>query len=312
MNRISISRNRSDISQSVDDSFDLIIKIHRFFGVTNLEDVKNSSTKRKWKSILFIFYQIIIYIILILNEGYLIFKLSGSENLNRTQKITSFAYYIIRILTGILSSILFSIRSKQFIKIISNLRLITMSLDNNGIKSNNQLKNFSYFIYLFFGYLLASDIFLCVILYFRFNLYWKILIEFYSYVYIHSVDFYFIYLTKYVIIIQKLFNDDLLRYNSSVIKLSDVHYLKSNFLKIQSFITDISSILSPLLLINCATLTYYLVVSCYFFSNTIFNQEYIKSYKPPILPLYFITNTFLQLLIICLCAENINKKVSNI
>jgi len=290
MRRNSISRNQSNISQPIDDSFDLIIKFHRFFGVTNLEDVKNSSTKQKWKSILFILYQIIIYTILIFNLGYVILKYSKSKNLNRTQLITSLFYYIIRLLMGVLSSILFSIRSKQFVKFISNLRLFTTSLDNNGVKSKNRLKNLRYFIYLFFGYLLVLDI-MSVIIYSQYNLLWEIFIEFYSYVYIYSVDFYFIYLTNYVITIQKLFNDDLLRFNSIIIKLSDVHYLKSNFLKIQSFITDISSILSPILLINCATLTYHLVVSCYFFFNTIFNQEYIKSYKPLMLSLYFITST---------------------
>jgi hypothetical protein len=311
MYRNSINRNQRDINQSVNDRFELIIKIHRFFGVTNLEDVKNSSTKQKWKSILFILYQIIIYTILIFNQGYVILKFSKSENLNRTQIITSLFFYIIRLLTGILSSILFSIRSKQFVKFISNLRLFTTSLDNNGVKSKYRLKNLRYFIYLFFGYLLFIDI-MSVFIYYQYNLLWEIFIDYYSYVYIYSADFYFIYLTNYVIIIQKLFNDDLLRFNSINIKLSDVHYLKSNFLKIQSFITDISSIFSPLLLINCAILTYHLVVSCYFLFNTILTRKYTESYVMLILPLYFITNAFLQLLIICLCAENINKKVSNI
>jgi len=181
MKRNSNSVNQSDKSQSVDDSFDLIIKIHRFFGVTNLEDVKNCSTKQKWKSILFIFYQIIIYIILILTEGYVILKFSGFEHSNRIQKVTSLSYYIIRILKGILSSVLFSIRLKQFIKIISNLRLITTSLDNNGVKSNNRLKNFRYFIYLFFGYLLVLQLIKCIFIYSQYNLLWEIFIEFYSY-----------------------------------------------------------------------------------------------------------------------------------
>jgi hypothetical protein len=145
MSRNSINTNQSDINQSVNDRFDLIIKLNRFFGVTNL-DVKNSPTKKKWKSILFIFYQIMIYISLILSSISIILKSSNDSSFNKIDKTTFYAIFILITSRSVLTSILFSIRAKRLSQIIINMRSFIISLDNKRIKSNSRFKNIRYFI----------------------------------------------------------------------------------------------------------------------------------------------------------------------
>jgi len=309
MNRNSINRNQRDINQSVNDRFDLIIKIHRFFGVTNL-DVKNSQTKKKWKSILFILYQIVIYIALILNNIFIIVGFSEDKSLNKTRKITFYSILIISTLKSVLSSILFSIRANQLIQININMRSFIISLENNQIKSGNRLKNIRYFFYIFVIYLIALDLMISSLAYFKNNMFWKALIDIFFYVHEYSIDFYFIYLVLYVISLQKLFNDNLSKFNSIILSLSDVKYLKYKFLTIQSIISDITNVLSPILLIHCSSLIYQFIVSCYYCFKNIFGNDNIK-YSVLIIPFYSLITVFSQLLIISLCAEIINKKVQN-
>jgi hypothetical protein len=92
-------------------------------------------------------------------------------------------------------------------------------------------------------------------------MFWRAIIDLYFFVYDYSIDFYFIYLVLYVMSLQKLFNDNLSQFNSLKTSLSDVKYLKNKFLTIQSIISDINNVISPILLIHCSNLTYQFIAN---------------------------------------------------
>jgi len=193
------------------------------------------------------------------------------------------------------------------------MRSFLISLENNQIKSKNRVRNIRYFIYAFFIYLLALNLMTSSVAILNGYMFWRAIIDLYYYVHQYSVDFYFIYLVFYVIILQNLFNDNLSQLNSITTTLSDVKYLKYKFLTIQSFIAEISKVLSPILLIHCSNLTYQFIVNSYFCFNSILrnNNNNYKSYAVFVMPFYLFITTFVQLLTISLCAENVNKKVRN-
>jgi hypothetical protein len=65
-------------------------------------------------------------------------------------------------------------------------------------------------------------------------------------------------------IIQKLFQKQVISYGKTKLKAEDLKQLKNKFVKIQSIIDKICVILSPLLFLNCETIFYNIVTNLYF------------------------------------------------
>jgi len=96
------------------------------------------------------------------------------------------------------------------------------------------------------------------------------------------------YFTCYVVLVQQLFNQQLKRCYKQTLEISEIKLLTNKFSKIQTFIAEISDILSPLLLIICGISTYEVISNAFYFFQTIieFNlytinvsQSFFHNYK---------------------------------
>ena len=147
------------------DKFDLFVKIYRFIGIAFYGYYEKES---KVKHILFaIFYLIMYAIVLIISSPCLInnYNCDYYKNVKFLNNEIGFKqmmiYYFILDFIGITSSIIFSIRGKQFREIIQEFRELFVELKGNE-------KNFK-FLYLFIilYYLLTSIIFIIFVIVFR-------------------------------------------------------------------------------------------------------------------------------------------------
>jgi hypothetical protein len=171
---------------------------------------------------------------------------------------------------------------------------------------NKKSKHILYTVVIFHSILFLWFICGFVPIAYKINFYWFLISEFYSNFFIHLTDFYVIYLTNYIVIIEELFNDKLKHLYESGITLtsSDVKNLKKQFFEIQSLINNLNNILSPLMLIIFGCFTYEGIVTILltFRALTYYNYLIFTS----IISLAII---IIRLFTICFCAEKINNQV---
>jgi hypothetical protein len=143
--------DKSYESNKTCDRFELIISIHRFFGIAYYGyDSKIQSFKR----ILFVLYQTILISGLIWIKFILISKMIQTDKTDFYKNLGGKAFVmmlIIHLLVSILSNFIFSFKGKQLKEIIERLRDLASNLDTNNIL-NRELKTNRYYIYLSFGF----------------------------------------------------------------------------------------------------------------------------------------------------------------
>jgi hypothetical protein len=191
-------------------------------------------------------------------------------------------------------------------ELIERLRKLAQNYANNRQVLNKKSKPFIYIVVIFHSILFFWLIFGFVPIAYKINFYWLIISEFYSNFFIHLTDFFVMYFTNYIVIIQQLFNDKLKHLYESEITLtsSDVKNLKKQFFEIQSLINSLNNILSPLLLIIFGHFTYEGIVTILLTFRALTNENY-----------YILTSiiglaiVIIRLLTICFCAEKINNQV---
>jgi hypothetical protein len=131
------------------------------------------------------------------------------------------------------------------------------------------------------------------------------IVEFHSGIIHDSTDFYVLYFTSYLVILQKLFESELKEYNSQRIILTEklLAEIKFKLDSIQSLIERISNLLSPMLLFICGAIFYDLVSCLYFTIKSIEISAFFKSgYLSPNIALFL---NLLRLMCICFFAERL-------
>jgi len=113
---------------------------------------------------------------------------------------------IIRTFIAISSNIILSSKGKQLRQMIILLRKLATNLDSNKLL-NNKLKSIRYYIYLIYGFLTIFCIYYS--LYTKDTMLYTFIAELFLLVALYSSDFYVIYLTSYIPIIQDFFNSHL-------------------------------------------------------------------------------------------------------
>jgi CII-binding regulator of phage lambda lysogenization HflD len=120
-----------------------------------------------------------------------------------------------------------------------------------------------------------------------------------------STDFYVLYFTSYLVILQKLFESELKEYNSQRIIFTEklLAEIKFKLDSIQSLIERISNLLSPMLLFICGAIFYDLVSCLYFTITSIGTSAFLKSeYLTANIGLFL---NLLRLICICFFAERL-------
>jgi hypothetical protein len=120
-----------------------------------------------------------------------------------------------------------------------------------------------------------------------------------------STDFYVVYFTTYLVLLQKLFIKELRVYRNVSLTVNDIKTIKSKLYSIQSLIDRISNLLSPLLLFVCGAIFNDLLTCLYFAMKTNPNSNLnlvIASYSGLI-------GYSIRLIIICFSAERLLTKV---
>jgi hypothetical protein len=299
---------KTDNSFKVNDAFDFIIKIHKFFGIAYY-GYDSDRTLRQYLLYLFqILYQICIYIAIIwLNKLWLDKSMANNRDFFTNPGGNSFIInIIISICISITNSIVYSLKGKQMKELIERLRKLSQNYANNRQVLNKKSKLIVYIVVIFHSILLLWFIFGFVPIAYIIKFYWILIGQFYSIFLVHLTDFYVIYFTNYIVIIQQLFNDILKHLYESEITLtsSDVKYLKKQFFEIQSLINTLNNILSPLLLIIFGYFTYEGIVSI------LLTLRALSNFKD-----FILTSTIglaiiiIRLFTICFCAEKINNQV---
>jgi hypothetical protein len=299
---------KTDNSFKVNDAFDFIIKFHKFFGIAYY-GYDFDRTLRQYLLYLFqILYQVCIYIVIIwLNILSFDKFMANNRNFFANAGGKSFLIdLIISICISITNSIVYSLKGKQMKELIERLRKLAKNYANNRQVLNKKSKPIVYIMVIFHAILLFCFISAFVPIAYKINLYWLLISKFYSSIFIHLTDFYVIYFTNYIVIIQQLFNDKLKHLYESEITLtsSDVKNLKKQFFEIQSLINSLNNILSPLLLIIFGHFTYEGIVTILLTFRALTNENY-----------YILTSiiglaiVIIRLLTICFCAEKINNQV---
>jgi hypothetical protein len=220
-------------------------------------------------------------------------------------------HLIIRAFVVITSSLVYSFKGLHIKKTVNGLRKLFTEISGN--KTDSELFRSLYWQILFF-YLF---IFLAIMGYVL-NLHWAhenslipaILIsiaECYTEVLYTSTDFYVVYFTTYLVIIQKSFVNILKNLNNSPLTLRDVIWIKSKFDAIQALIDRISALLSPVLLFVCCSILYD-SVTCLYTTIISLQKSYFFGTK------YIAGNIgtfgfFIRLLIMCLSAERVIYQV---
>jgi hypothetical protein len=290
------------------DKFELIVKIHRFFGLTYFGYYP---TEKKWKFIFYSLNQLIIFAtILTLSSPCLLTDFNCSDT-KRTQHWLGFRQLIIfltvRNTIAIISSIIYSIKGSVFRQIIEDFRKLFNGLNKNQIKKSNAI-NLTLILTIF------QTIVAIITLVFTFHRgteipFFKVIILLISETYLNtlylSTDFYVVYFTTYLVLLQKLFIKELRVYRNVSLTVNDIKTIKSKLYSIQSLIDKISNLLSPLLLFVCGAIFNDLLTCLYFAMKTNPNSNLnlvIASYSGLI-------GYSIRLIIICFSAERLLTKV---
>jgi hypothetical protein len=295
------------------DKFELIVKIQRYFGLSYY-GFYNSE-----KNILCIFlflYQIAIFgIMLNFCSPCLLNDFNCLHIKNRAFGTLIFQQLIIHLITRafvvITSSLVYSFKGLHLKKTVSGLRKLLTEI--NGNKNDSKLFRSLYWHILFFYLLVLLAIMGYVINFHKAHkngLIPAILIsiaECYTEVLYTSTDFYVVYFTTYLVIIQKSFVNILKNLNNSPLTLRDVIWIKSKFDAIQALIDRISALLSPVLLFVCCSILYD-SVTCLYTTIISLQKSYFFGTK------YIAGNIgtfgfFIRLLIMCLSAERVIYQV---
>jgi hypothetical protein len=295
------------------DKFELIVKIQRYFG---LSYYKFDKSEKNILCILLFLYQIAIFGLMLnycspclLNDfNCLHIKNSASSTLIFQQLMI---HLINRAFVVITSSLVYSFKGLHLKKTVNGLRKLFTEI--NGNKNDSKLFRSLYWQILFFYLFVLFAIMAYVV-----NLHKAhenalipvILIsiaECYTEVLNFSTDFYVVYFTTYLVIIQKSFVNNLKNFNNRPLSLRDIIWIKSKFDDIQVLIDSISALLSPILLLVCCSISYDSVASLY---TTIISLQ--KSYffgTQYIAGNIGVFGFFIRLLIICLSAERVIYQV---
>jgi hypothetical protein len=292
------------------DKFELIVRVHRFFG---LKYYGFYESEKKWKIIFHALHQIIIYsLILYLCSPCLIngFDCGNRKNLSNDRSIRQMILFlVIRNLIVFLSMITFSLRGKMFRELIEDLRKLFSNL-------YKRTKNREYFIpiyitiVIFYSFLTFSSIVLTIFFHsgervFSLKTIYLFIAELNLEVIHFSIDFYVLYFTSYLVILQKIFKSELKEYNSQKIILNEklLTEIKSKLDSIQSLIERISNLLSPILLFICGAIFYDLVTCLYFTIKSIELSTFLKGiYFAPNIGLFV---NLLRVTYICFFAERL-------
>jgi hypothetical protein len=301
INKFSFKRNL------IDDRFDLNVRIHQFYGISYVKF-------EKFKFFLFLFYQISISVTVIVLTNFLIYKVifESDNSFNITGNISIFISFTMNYIYAIASLIIFSFKSGKINEFITKLRSLISELNANQQIINSKLKSLRLTVYLFYGVLIFIIFFDFFTITYPKKLYWGFMNNAYLYGLVFLTDFYLIYFTKYIVIIQKSYNDNLSLIHEKNLTLNEVKAIKKYLIAIQSLIKDLTDILSPNLLITSALIAYNLTNCCYILYcfmkfGDISIETLIKIF--PAFVSFLIT--FVRLVFICICAEKINNHVIN-
>ncbi len=231
------------------DKFELIVKIQRYFGLSYYGFYKSE------KNILCIFlfiYQIVIFgLMLNFCSPCLINDFNCLQMKNDSFAIQKFQQIIIHLITRafvvITSSLVYSFKGLHIKKTVNSLRKLLTEI--NGNKTDSKLFRSLYWQILFFYLLVLLTIMSYVVNLHKAHkngLIPAILIsiaECYTEVLNTSTDFYVVYFTTYLVIIQKSFVNILKNLNNSPLTLRDLIWIKTKFDAIQALINRISALL---------------------------------------------------------------------
>jgi hypothetical protein len=205
--------------------------------------------------------------------------------------------------------IIFSLRGKMFRKLVEDFRKLFSILQKSA--NEKQLFKAIYLsIMIFYSFLIVNSIFISVFFYSEERvLPLKPIYLFIAELQIEMIyfltEFYVLYFTSYLVILQKLFKSELKEYNNQRIIITEKSLVNIKFKidSIQSLIERISGLLSPMLLFICGTIFYDLVSCLYFTIKSIEFSAYFKSgFLPPNIGLFM---NLLRLICICFCAERL-------
>jgi hypothetical protein len=204
--------------------------------------------------------------------------------------------------------ITFSLRGKMFRKLIEDLRKLFSKVQNRA--NGNQLFKAIYIsIVIFYSNIMLISIVFSIFFhselkFFSLKTIYLFIAELHLEVIRFSTDFYVLYFTSYLVILQKLFESELKEYNSQRIIFTEklLAEIKFKLDSIQSLIERISNLLSPILLFNCGEIFYDLVSCLYFTIKSIEISALYESYLTPNIGLFF---NFLRLICICFFAERL-------
>jgi len=208
---------------------------------------------------------------------------------------------------GFIAMITYSLKGKKFRKIIDRLRKLFSEINHK--RNGNYLFRPIYILIIIFNLYL---IFVAVILTTFFHLRNQaislkfipvFIAEFYLQIMHFATDFYLLYFTSYLVILQKLFVNQLRDYNikSNILSEKELNEIKLKLDSIQSLIDRLSKLLSPLLLFLCGNMFYDLVTCSYFTMESIKHSLYFK--KEFMAPNIGLFGNALRLIFICFIAE---------
>jgi hypothetical protein len=292
------------------DIFDIIVRVHSIFG---LKYYGYYEAEKKWKIISHALHQIIIYsLILYLCSPCLINDMNCIKSIKSlTDK--SFRqimiYLVIRNSIVFLSMITFSLRGKKFRKLVEDFRKLFSILHKRA--NGRQLFKVIYIsIIIFCSFTIFESIVLSAFFHsekrvLSLKTIYLFIAELHLTIIHFSTDFYVLYFTCYLVILQKLFKYELKEYKNQRKILTEklLAEIKFKLDSIQSLIESISKLLSPILLFICGAIFYDLVSCLYFTIKSIEFSTYLKAkYLPPNFGLF--GNT-LRLICICYCAERL-------
>jgi hypothetical protein len=294
------------------DKFELIVKIHRFFGLTYYGYYP---TEKKCKFIFYSLNQLIIFaIILCLSSPCLLIDFNCSDT-KRTQHWLGFRqliiFLIVRNSIAIFSSIIYSIKGSVFREIIEDFRKLFNGLNKNQIKKSNAI-----------NLVLILTIFQIIVITIAFVFtfqrgteipFFKVIILLISETYFNilylSTDFYVVYFTTYLVLLQKLFISELRKYQSVSLTGNDIKIIRLKLFAIQSLIDRISNLLSPLLLFVCGSIFNDLLTCLYFAMKSIEDPGYFSNLNRVIASYSGLIGFSIRLIIICFSAERLVTKV---
>jgi hypothetical protein len=306
--------NKSN-EKNVFDKFDVIIKIHRFIGITYYGYYEKES---KIKQIFFSFYNLIMYsIVLFISSPCLLsyYNCDQSEITKYYNKDIGvnhiMIYLILRDSIGIASSLVYSMRGQQFRELINELRNLFIGL-------NGKNKSFKALYLLTIIYYLISSITIIgfIIGHKRYdpNKNFLSILEIIGHFYIClsflSTEYFIGFFTIYLVVIQKLYAKYLLNCSKNCLDINVIKEIKSKFSRIQTLIEKISKITSPLLLFNFGAI-FYSIVQCFYFTvKSIWNPElrFGETYLAQNFGFIFYT---IRLVFSCYCSEQLKNQVFN-